>query len=224
MVQKMTWAEDWSDVAALRWDVSRWRAAEFDSGLYTLGKYVSTRKWSFQQKREFCEGAETYAGDLCDRVLSPHYRRPSSEELAHRLGVPVVSATQSEATESYRYYGEFDPSCETIFINEKVIARVITFIAGVGLDHLAQVNLRNLIIAHKLFHALETRDADWATRYLPTWSLGRVLKRYVSTRTRRMASEVAAIHFSRLLTDIPFSPCVFEQVLADMSQGEISVR
>lgn len=65
--------------------------------------------------------------------------------------------------------------------------------------------LRDLIIAHELYHIIEMNEEDVFTysKFYETKILGFTRKNRLAT-----ASEIGAFHFSKIVTGVNFSPCI----------------
>ncbi|MCY0893432.1 MAG: hypothetical protein OWR52_08000 [Acidibacillus sp.] len=189
----------------------------FTDEMCALERFTTARKWEIERKKEFTISAKAYAQSL-HQSLVQRYGNVTTSQLSCILKVNIVSQTDSEASRQYVHFADYDPKLQTILVNEVFVERVVQCIARYSLIPLVSMptSFRDVVIAHELFHFLENPDRQWAKRYLPSWCKRNHVTGRVGFVQQTMASEVAAMHFSKLQTKITFSPCVFEQLLVQL--------
>lgn len=143
--------------------------------------------------------------------ITAQYGRLSPQSLAGQLGLTIMFST-GELQEPYFYLGLYEPDSRTITVNDSAVSLVRQFIASHELEEYTPPDdIVAVVLFHEIFHALEETYPGIYTR-------SRMLKRKVLglwpfCRGLAGASEVAAVHFSKWMTGISYSPCIFERYL-----------
>ncbi|GHU37500.1 hypothetical protein FACS1894193_09600 [Bacilli bacterium] len=101
-----------------------------------------------------------------------------------------------------------DPNDKTVVMNTKAIAKTSAILEEWSeIDGKWTVDFKSLVLWHEIFHMLEEEDETIYTRRP-------ILEKYFWGRRRRLpldcASEIGAIYFSKLATNLSFNPRVFE--------------
>ena len=204
-----------------------WRSLVSDRNLTadacTLAKFTTARKWDDRKIKDFSSPVQAYAENMHQKIVQ-RYGTLAPHKLASILGVQMAPQPDSEALRQCLNFAEYDSELKTIFVNEDSIQRVTRFIAENGLETQMPTSFKEVVIAHELFHFLEQGNREWPGLCLPAQYLRRYPMRHVDSVMRAMASEVAAVHFSKLLTGITFSPCVFEQLLVKLTRNEVYAK
>ncbi|MDU4962574.1 MAG: hypothetical protein E6X17_18115, partial [Sporomusaceae bacterium] len=142
------------------------------------------------------------------------------QQLAAELGLTVAYSAE-ELREPYLYLGLYDPGSRTISLNSSAIEQVRQFITSHMLADLTPPgDIVRLVLYHEIFHALEEQTPDIYTR-------SRMLRRkalglFPYRRGLAGASETGAVHFSRLMAETPYSPCIHERYLL-LALGQLSI-
>lgn len=153
------------------------------------------------------------AASAAAQAVTRRHATASALELAAALNLEVMPMEESSPQP---LFGLYQPAARRILLGNAVIASVEAFIATHALDALTPAgDLRNCVLFHEIFHALEEEQPGIFTRsaMLQRRLFGLIpLRRGLSA-----ASEIGAIHFSRIMAGIAYSPCIFEhyQRLAD---------
>lgn len=112
----------------------------------------------------------------------------------------------------YLYFAEYEAKSLSIRVSNEAIQQTEKAIRASRLHLLlGEVKLRHLIIAHELFHHLESRQPDLFTQK-PNAEFKRLGRFRYRTRVAA-ASEIAAVHFSKLMLGLTYSPAVMEILL-----------
>jgi hypothetical protein len=165
------------------------------------------------------EGSAQAAANLADWVKA-HYDFSSVPELIERMHLNLAY-TSEELREPYLYMGLYEPATRTITLNNSALSVVQEFIRLNGLDTLTPAeDIWRITLYHEIFHALEEETPDIYTR-------SRMLKRkalgiFPYRRGLSGASEVGAVHFSKCMAGIPYSPSIYERYLL-LSLGLLSI-
>lgn len=170
---------------------------------------------------EVLGGVLSAAVEVVHDIRQAHPALPPAE-LAAALGLHVVPMTADAAVGPLPLLGLYQPAERRIMLNEDALAVVGEFIVVHELGQLTPLrDLRACVLYHEIFHALEDARPGIFTR---SAMLRRKLFGLISWRRGlASASEVGAVHFSRLMTGITYSPCVFEHYLS-WAQGRLDAR
>lgn len=177
---------------------------------YTLKKDVCACPLSVNEERAVLDGAVRTAVNMVQRVTE-QYGLLSPEELAEAMCLKLVH-TAGELWEPYLYMGLYEPGTRTITLNDSAILLVQQFINSNGLNDLTSPDDITLIaLFHEIFHALEEETPDIYTR--SRMLARKVLGIFPYARGLAGVSEVGAIHFSKCMAGVSYSPCIYERYL-----------
>lgn len=128
-----------------------------------------------------------------------------------------------ELMESFLYMGLMEPGSKTVWINEALIAMTENYMAAHLPHHISRRKLlREIVCWHELYHAIEESDPCIYTRN------ARVNARFLGlipyARRVDAASEIGAIHFSKLMSGAAFSPYIYTQYLTAAANENLEVR
>lgn len=165
---------------------------------------------SMDEEHAVLEGAVGTAALLAQRITA-QYGLLSPQELLKGMNLKLVH-TCEELREPFLYLGLYEPGVRTITLNDSALLQIKQFIEVTGLEGLTPAeDLMRIAIYHEIFHALEEETPNIYTR-------SRMLERKVLgifPRKRGLdgASEVGAVHFSKCMTGVSYSPCIYERYL-----------
>ncbi|KYZ76633.1 hypothetical protein AXX12_09410 [Anaerosporomusa subterranea] len=177
---------------------------------YMLKRDVCGCALSGDEERAVVDGAVRTAGDMARRVTA-QYGLLSPQELAETMCLNLVH-TAEELRDPFLYMGHYEPDTRTITLNDNAILLVRQFIGANALDALTPSDdITRIALFHEIFHALEEEIPDIYTR-------SRMLERKVLgifpyKRGLDGVSEVGAVHFSKCMAGVPYSPCIYERYL-----------
>ena len=123
--------------------------------------------------------------------------------MVENYGTEVSFNTEND---SNRLIAMYDRRENMLIIFNHSIDTLHQRIKDAGKDrNLDKATLRDLIIAHELYHIIEMNEKDIFTysKFYETKILGFTRKNRMAT-----ASEIGAFHFSKLVTGVNFSPCI----------------
>lgn len=134
-----------------------------------------------------------------------------------------VEREEPEAMPSFLYMGMLDPGERVVRFNETVLGLGEAYLASrFGRDSEIYIRFREIVAWHELYHCLEeetpgiyTRSAAVRTRLAgPFW------------RSRRVeaASEIGAVHFSKLAAGVSFCPYLYTQYLLAATKQDMEVE
>lgn len=160
------------------------------------------------------EAEQVVAGAVAAAVtLAEKTRRAfpglSPDALAAALQLDIAPLEGDAGFIDLPLIGQYRPATRQILLHEATLAGIADFIRAQGLDALTPAaDLRPCVLFHEIFHALEeatpgiyTRSAMLQRRWFGLWPRRRGLA---------SASEIGAVHFSRIMAGIAYSPCLFE--------------
>ncbi|MFA9439352.1 hypothetical protein ACDA63_06920 [Uliginosibacterium sp. sgz301328] len=156
-------------------------------------------------------GAVGAAAALAQQAHATHPAL-SADQLAHAQGLQIGTLGDDAGFGSIPLLGQYQPGGRRVLLNLSTLARVESFIAENGLEALTPAaDLRRCVLYHEVFHALED---DTPGIYTRSAMLERRLFGFLPTRrTVASASEIGAVHFSRLMAGISYCPRIFEYYL-----------
>lgn len=160
-------------------------------------------KMLLNEKIDIIEKCMATAQKLLEGLQLSDISSPLS--LIERNGYQLVE--DSDFT-SFPIFAVCNPNEKSIVMNAKAISKTSAILEEWSeIDEKWAVNFKNLVLWHEIFHMLEEEDATIYTRRP-------ILEKYFLGRRKRLpldcASEIGAIYFSKLVTNISFNPRVFE--------------
>ncbi len=198
--------------AALDWPDENWYR-------YTLKKDPGCRSLTETETRTMLAKTVQTATDLAKQIAA-RYGSPAPQELLQSLGVKLEH-TDAGLLDSLLVMGLYEPEIRAVTLNGNTIALVRQFIAANGLEDLTPANdIIRIALFHEIFHVLEEETPDIYTR-------SRMLKRkalgiFPYRRGLDGLAEVGAVHFSKWMAQVPYSPCIFERYLL-LATGRLSI-
>ncbi|CLR13381.1 Uncharacterised protein [Mycobacterium tuberculosis] len=172
-----------------------------------------------EEERAVLDGAVRTAAALARRFTA-RYGELSPEELGEALSLKLVQ-TSGELLEAYLYIGLYEPASRTITLNGSALGLIRQFIDANGLGGLTPPDdIMRLALFHEIFHALEEETPGIYTR-------SRMLERkmlgiFPYRRGLDSVSEVGAVHFSKSMVGVAYSPCIYQQYLL-LALGQLSI-
>lgn len=172
-------------------------------------------------RREIIGGAVVCARQLYDRLAQTHGRR-SAAGYAAELGVAVVTEDLST---------DFDYTFISCYTGGPPLIRL----SGPALDVLASLTerqdlpgllprggLADLALGHELFHHIEEADPAVFTRQKTIEY--RLFGLFSCRACAVSASEIAAVHFSRLVAGLDHSPAIYEILLLYLQKPALAEK
>ena len=114
----------------------------------------------------------------------------------------------------FLYMGIMEPDSRTVRLNLRVIKLAEEYMEKIlQLSREAEQvkKFRDIILFHELYHVIEEKTPEIYTRNVRVRH--RIGGIFGWNRKLETASEIGAIHFSKLMTDASFSPCLYTQYL-----------
>lgn len=143
--------------------------------------------------------------------IEEEYGAHRPEEYLERLGFTIVHDTP-ELMPTFLYMGMMYPGSKTVALNETVIALGESRLQNrLSSDDPMRTQFRPIILFHELYHVWEESHPQVYTRNCT------VTDRWLGLLTRQQrieaASEIGAIHFSKLASGVSFNPYLYTQLL-----------
>lgn len=175
--------------------------------LHLLRQDVSGCPLESGEAANVLRGALAAALDAARR-MGLSYPALSPGELATALGLKVVTLGDEADYGALPLLGLYQPAGRKILLHEHALATIAAFIARYDLESLTPTkDLHACVLYHEIFHAIED-----ATPRIFTRSAMVERKLFGLIPWRRglaSASEIGAIHFSRLMAMTSYSPSIF---------------
>ncbi len=176
-----------------------------------LDRSVCGHTLSAWERKDVERGCMNAAAAAC-RAVQYWFGEKTPMAAAEALGLKIRCAKQDDLFGSKNILGFYDPKTTTVCMCEDTITSIEQFINGQGLnDLLGRYSIFEVALLHEIYHSLEDRIPGIYTR-------SRMLHRKIffvfPVRVGLdAASEIGAIHFSKLMSRLPFSPCVYTWLL-----------
>lgn len=172
-----------------------------------LDRGMCGRALSARERNDVERGCMGAADDVC-RAARCCFEGKTPPEIAKALGLKVRRVKQDDLLGSKNILGLYDPQTATACVCEDTVASIERFIAERGLsDLLGGYSIFNVALLHEIFHSLEDRTPGIYTR---SRMLRRKILSFFPVRIGLdAASEIGAVHFSKLMSRLPFSPCIY---------------
>ncbi|HWR42960.1 hypothetical protein [Sporomusa sp.] len=176
----------------------------------TLKSDLCGCRLSSEEESKVIDGAMQTAANMAQRVAA-QYGQLSPQELLEAMNIKLVY-TAEELREPYLYMGLYEPAIRTITLNDSPILLIRQFIRETGLAVFTpEEDIIRVALLHEIFHALEEETPDIYTR---SGMLERkLLGIFPYKRGLSGVSEVGAVHFSKCMAGVSYSPCIYERYL-----------
>jgi hypothetical protein len=185
---------------------------------YMLKKDICGSALTDEEARTVVAKAVETAAQLAGQVATK-YKGLGPEQCAAAMGLKLAY-TDEELTAAYARIGLYQPDSRTIVLNSLALSKLERFIDDNGLSDLTPPeDVPRVAIFHEIFHALEEENpAIYTSSRIRRKTFGL----FPRMQGLRSASEVGAVHFSKCLAGIAYSPCLFESYLL-LALGRLSI-
>lgn len=133
-----------------------------------------------------------------------------NEVIKKLIGKYGTKVTYNMLDNSDKVIAAYDSHDNKLVIYNHSITTLYTQIQKLAFDDiLNRETLENLVLSHELYHAIEMNEED-----IYTYSEMYTSKFLWFTNKRRLsvAGEIGAFHFSKLVNDLDFSPCIIGSI------------
>lgn len=146
----------------------------------------------------------------------------SPEECIVRMGYSLREDDR-DLMAAFLYMGLMEPGSKTVWINTALITLVEDYMK-IHMPRLISRRkmLREVVCWHELFHAIEESAPDIYTRNVKAEA--RFLGLIPYSRQVDAASEIGAVHFSKLMSGAVFSPYIYTQYLMAAANENLEVK
>lgn len=154
--------------------------------------------------------------------IEKKFGKLSGAEYLHRLGF-FVEEEAEEPDAHFLYLGLLEPEERRVRIQMHHISTVEGYIRTHLPGETAQMEqLREIVILHELYHAIEECTEGIYTRNARVSR--RLFGMFPWSRTVEAASEIGAIHFSKIMGGVLFSPYIYTQYLLAAANQNLEVN
>ncbi len=144
-----------------------------------------------------------------------------AEDYIKKLGFHIIEEAP-ELMPSFMYMGLLEPDSRTVRLNRRVMSLAEGYMRGMTeCPEEPLKKFREIVLFHELFHGIEEQTPGICTRQVKirTRFLGIIpVDRRVET-----ASEIGAIHFSKLMAEASFSPLLYTNYLLAATKHDMEV-
>lgn len=185
------------------------RFSDIDFGFYAWSREPLERKFDSEQKMRYILKAGACGRDEV-RLLMQEYQTGEPELIAAHLGLKVQEPSVPTGGGHVIFAQYVEPDEITIFAD--AVTRGERLIAEHDLgDLLAVTDVKRLLLAHEIFHAVEYRKAD--SIYTRTEKVELFKKPFSNKSGLICLGEIAAMAFAAELTGVSYSPYLLDVLL-----------
>lgn len=176
-----------------------------------LEKDSAAKQLNYPQKNGIINASIQEAENQLLRIEDLFGELKSPQESLRRLGF-IIEPEEPALMPSFMYMGLLVPSEHKVLVNETVLRFTESWLA----QHFApqdpvRVHFREIVLFHELYHAWEELHPEVYTRNV---RVPRRLFGFLNTTVPvETASEIGAIHFSKIAAGVSFCPCVYMHYL-----------
>lgn len=178
-------------------------------GQYAFSRDPIRRKISNDRKEELIKKAISCGHEEAMKIKAA-YGKQAISEYCKNAGIQVI-LKESEGSDGYIVFAQYN-SPNKITVYQKNIEHVNAWIKDNHLlSLLERIDVKQLLIAHEMFHHLEYTQADIITQSekIELWRFGP----FKHESKMIAVSEIAAMSFARTLMNISYNPYVFDVVM-----------
>lgn len=153
--------------------------------------------------------------------IEANFGKQTAAEHLKRLGFDLIEE-DGALMPSFLYLGLMEPDDKKISLNGRALTLVEKYILTYFPTEKEKLKkLREIVCFHELYHAIEECSDGIYTRNV------RIRKKFLRlipyNRTIEAASEIGAIHFSKLMSNVKFSPYLYTQYIHAAVNIELEV-
>lgn len=174
-----------------------------------IRKSPFTKRIDLKKEDEMIVNAIKQAETFKERLLEQFGLKDKPMSYMISLDIPL-DYVKEEASYGVQYLGYYSLKNKNITVNFTAVNLIIRNINKYKLDNVSQDKLRDTVIMHEMFHHLEELYPESYSnqKHLDTkiWGL------FKSKINLSFVSEIAAVHFSKLMTDLEHSPLIYNEI------------
>ncbi len=176
-----------------------------------MDKDISAHRLPVEKKKEIIEKSIEVATKFYEK-LQADFGDLSVVEYARKLSIPI-NYVEEKGNKYFTYLGLFKEKTQTIVVNFETVLLIKRIGKQFNLDNLVNLNMiKDAVIAHEMFHYFELVNPDIYTnqKIIDAKIFG-----IIKTKSRLLAAgEIAAMHFSKLLTKLNHTTLVYDKIFA----------
>ena len=174
---------------------------------------------SDEEETDLLDGAMRTGSEMAQKIREK-VGGCKPEEIAGDLRLTIVEEFE-ELRDPFLFLGLYEPTRRTITLNRSVLSFLEGFVAANNLQELIVcADITRSVLFHEIFHALEEETPEIFTRNHTVRRTALGLFSY--KRRLDSISEVGAVHFSKCMTGIHYSPCIYERLLL-LALGKLAI-
>ena len=176
--------------------------------LYQLNKDLLADKINEGEKEEIIILSQKCGRELARRVKAENPEL-DIEEYVQKLKIKIKNK-KSDNLKNFISFGAFQEP-DTIILYDDTVKMVSGYIQKKNIKFLNNINIKDMIITHELFHYLETRNPEMYSnrKKIVLWNLFS----YKHLSKINAVSEIAASSFIRELLNLEFVPNIIDIIL-----------
>jgi hypothetical protein len=184
--------------------------------MYTFKKELYFKKLQPQEIKDIIRKSMDTAEELKTK-LNNMYQELNPVEYIDKFSLKLERT--DDVINEYLYIALFSSSSKKVTINEGVLKLIGNFIGKNELQDVIQIaEIEKTAIMHELFHHIEDETPGIYTRSkMIDRKLLNMFNHKISVRS---SSEIGAIHFSKLMRGLNYSPCIYEVLILLMSGND----
>jgi len=189
-----------------------------DARLYMqlLEKDSAAKQLNYSQKTAIINRSMQEAENQLPRIEDTLGKLESPQEYLGRLGF-TIEAEEPSLMPSFMYMGLLVPSERKVIVNETVLRLAEDWLAQrFAPQDPVRARFREIVLFHELYHAWEELHPDIYTRNVR--APRRLFGFFNTAAPVETASEIGAIHFSKIAAGVSFCPCVYMQYLRSAAE------
>lgn len=184
---------------------------DFDIYMNLLNNDVSAHRLEAQKKEQIVVKSMETAKLLYDNLVK-EFGEGDIYKYVYASKVPI-NYVKEKPTKYYAYIGLFSEETKTITINLETIMLIKKTAESMNIDDLVAINpIKDVVVAHEFFHYLEMINPDIYTNQKIIE--GKIIGIFKTKSQLLAAGEIAAIHFSKLVTKLPHTPLVYNKIFS----------
>ncbi|HJB08542.1 MAG TPA: hypothetical protein H9716_11890 [Candidatus Enterocloster faecavium] len=184
--------------------------AEMERYRKLLEEDSASKLLNFSEKSSIIKRSMQEAQSQQQRLIRQFGMREAEgyiKELGYR-----IEEEEPELMPHFLYMGIMEPKGRVIRLNRTVMKLAVSYMKSKSSCEKEQIEkFREIILFHELYHGIEEQTAGIYTRNVKVSR--RLAGVFTTTRRIESASEIGAIHFSKLMAGASFSPCLYMDYL-----------
>lgn len=182
----------------------------------SMGKRLNSEEKSTIMKSSMQEAANQLL------IIEKKYGRKTPEEYLSLYGFQIQKE-EPELMPSFMYMGLLVPNEKKVLLNETVIRLGESQMKSrLSSSDPIRIHFRDIILYHELYHCIEELSPEIYTRNVQTRC--RIFGPITRMRRVEAASEIGAVHFSKLAAGVSFCPYIYTQYLLAATKQDTEVK